>query len=73
MKKWWVLPVIAVLLFSLAGPTALAAGSASATISGSTKVERGKSYSYTIKVSIKNSTSFVGKITFSGIFTGGIV
>lgn len=69
MKKLAAVLALAAILASMLGTTAFAAGSASVTITNTTSVQQGKSYTYTISVKITSSMDFIGKIEFSGIFS----
>jgi hypothetical protein len=68
-KKIVTMLVASALLASAMGTTALAAGSASVSISNYTSVQQGGSYTYTITVKITSSMDFIGSIKFSGIFS----
>ena len=70
MKRFAALFIVIMLFISFSyAATAFAAGSASATISNYTQIQAGKSYKYAITVKITGSTAFIGKITFSGVFS----
>jgi hypothetical protein len=69
MKKLCAFLAVAALLTPALGTTALAAGSASVSITGPDKVQQSRSYTYTITLRVSSSFDFIGTASFSGVFS----